>query len=129
MLRRVGRLTPVPFFARVATPNKEGKMGVKLTDPKELVDSIADGAVELAGGPVRVASNIADVASSFSKEVKSNMDDFKGRMPEDPAAIIDCAVKGAAETVKAGLGMAEGIGKGIMDTFEAVKSQIKRVTG
>jgi hypothetical protein len=57
------------------------------------------------------------------------MDDFKGRMPDDPAAILDCGAKAVGQTVKAGLGMVEGVGKGVMDTFEAVKGQIKRVTG
>lgn len=101
----------------------------KLPDPKEVVDSVADGAVELAEGPARVAANVASVADTFATEMKSNMDDFKKRMPDDPAAIPDCAVKAVGQTVRAGLGMAEGVGKGIMDTFAAVKSQIERVTG
>lgn len=109
-------------------PKKEGKM-TKLPDPKELVDSIADGAVEVVEGPVRVAKNIASVADGFAAEVKANIDDVKTRMPDDPSVIADAAVKAAGQTVKAGLGMFEGVGKGIMDTFEAVKNQIKRVTG
>lgn len=102
---------------------------VKLPDPKELVDSVADGAVELAEGPARVAQNVASVADTYAGEVKANMEDFKARMPDDPAVIADVAVKAVGQTVKAGLDMAEGVGKGIMDTFEGVKSQIKRVTG
>jgi hypothetical protein len=43
--------------------------------------------------------------------------------------IADVAAKAVGQTVKAGIGMVEGIGKGVMDTFEGVKSQIKRVTG
>ena len=101
----------------------------KLPDPKEVVDSVADGAVELAEGPARVAKNVASVADSFAAEVKANMDDLKSRMPDDPSVIADAAVKAVGQTVKAGLGMAEGVGKGVMETFEAVKNQIKRVTG
>ncbi len=104
-------------------------MGVKLPDPKELVDSVADGAVEVAELPARVAKNVASVADTYAAEVKTNMEDFKARMPDDPAVIADVAAKAVGQTVKAGLGMAEGFGKGIMDTFEAVKGQIKRVTG
>lgn len=104
-------------------------MGVKLPDPKELVDSVADGAVEVAELPARVAKNVASVADGFAVEVKTNMEDFKARMPDDPAVIADVAAKAVGQTVKAGLGMAEGFGKGIMDTFEAIKGQIKRVTG
>lgn len=102
---------------------------VKLPDPKELVDSVADGVVEVAEGPVRVAKNIANVAETFASEVKTNMDDFKSRMPDDPSVIADAAVKAVGQTANAGLGLIEGVGKGIMDTFEAVKGQIKRVTG
>lgn len=104
-------------------------MGTKLPDPKELVDSIADGAVELAEGPVRAAKNTADVAEKFASGVKANMDDFKSRMPDDPVAIVDCAIKGAGQTVGAGIEFVEGIGNAVMETFGAVKGQIKRVTG
>ncbi|GAI74734.1 unnamed protein product, partial [marine sediment metagenome] len=40
-----------------------------------------------------------------------------------------CGVKAVGQTVKAGLGLFEGAGRGIMDTFDGVKGQIKRVTG
>ena len=119
-------LRPRTFLRRLRP--RENEM-VKLPDPKELVDSVADGAVEIAEGPARVAKNIASVADTYAGEVKANMDDFKARMPDDPAVIADVAVKAVGQTVKAGLGMAEGLGQGIMDTFEAVKGQIKRVTG
>lgn len=101
----------------------------RMPEPKEIVDSIADGAVELAEGPVRLAKNTADVADQFAGEVKANMDDFKSRMPDDPSAIIDCTIKGVGQLVDAGFGLAEGLGNAVIDTFGAVKNQIKRVTG
>lgn len=101
----------------------------QLPDPKALVDSVADGVVELAEGPVRVATNVAGVAEIFAAEVKANMDTVKGKMPDDPSAIPDAAIKAAGQTVKAGLGMFEAVGKGVMDTFAAVKNQIQRITG
>ena len=101
----------------------------KLPDPVTVIDSVADGFIEVAEGPVRVAKNVADVADKFASDVKANMDDFKTRMPSDLTAIPDCAVRAVGQTVNAGLGLFEGIGKGVMDTFEAVKGQIKRVTG
>ena len=104
-------------------------MARNMPDPKVIVDSIADGAVELAEGPVRVAKNAAAVADKFASDVKGNMDDFKSRMPDDPSAIIDCTIKGVGQTVDAGLSAVEGVGDAIMDTFGAVKGQIKRVTG
>ena len=101
----------------------------KIPEPQILVDSIGDGAVELAEGPVRVAINTADVAKSFASNVKANMDDFKTRMPQDLSAIPDCAVRAAAHTVADGISLFEGIGKGVTDTLDGVKNQIKRVTG
>ena len=99
----------------------------QLPDPKILVDSIADGVIEMAEGPVRVAKNVASVAETFATDVKANMDDLKTRLPDDPSVIADAAIKAVGQTAKAGLGMIEGIGRGIMDTFEAVKDQIDRV--
>ena len=84
----------------------------KLPDPKTVVDSIADGVVEAAEGPARVAKNVASVAETFASEMKANMDDVKARLPDD-----------------ADLGIFDGVGRGVMDTFEAVKNQITRVTG
>jgi len=104
-------------------------MITKLPDPKALVDSIADGIVEVAEGPARVAKNVAGVADTFAGEMKANMDSLKSNLPDNPAVIPDAAIKAVGQTVNAGLGMFEGIGQGVMDTFEAVKSQIKRVTG
>ena len=101
----------------------------KLPDPKTLVDSMADGVIEVAEGPARVAKNVASVADTFASEVKANMDGVKAAMPDDPSVIPDAAIKAIGQTVNAGLGMFEGVGKGVMDTFEAVKNQIRRVTG
>jgi len=101
----------------------------QLPDPKTLVDSIADGAVELAEGPARVAENVAGVCLTFASDVKSNMENVKNQLPDNPAVIPDAAIRAAGSTVKAGLGIFEGIGKGVMDTFSAVQNQIRRVTG
>ena len=53
----------------------------KLPDPKTLADSIADGVIEAAEGPARIAKNVASVADTFASEVKANMDNVKNRMP------------------------------------------------
>jgi len=118
-------LAPFPFSVRVALPQRGSKM--QLPDPKTVVDSVADGVVEVAEAPARVAKNIASVAETFASDMKSNMDNFKNRMPDDPSVIADAAVKAVGQTAKAGIDMIGGIGQGIMDTFEAVKGQISRV--
>jgi len=101
----------------------------KLPDPKTLADSIADGVLEVAEGPVRIADNVATVAEIYAKELRSGMDDVRRRMPDDPSVVPDFMLRTAGQTVRAGLGLFEGFGKGIMDTFAGVKTQIKRVTG
>ncbi|GAI69463.1 unnamed protein product, partial [marine sediment metagenome] len=85
--------------------------------------------VEIIKGPARVADNVAAVANTYAKEMQSNLDEVQKRMPDDPSVIPDFAIKTVGQTVKAGIGFFEGIGKGAMDTFGGVKSQIKRVTG
>lgn len=101
----------------------------KLPEPQAIIDSIGDGAIELAEGPVRAAENTADAARNFASNVKGNMEDFRKRMPQDLSAIPDCAMKGVAHTVSDGISFFEGIGKAVHDTLDGVKSQIRRVTG
>ena len=101
----------------------------QLPDPKVLVDSIADGAVELAEGPVRVAENVAGVCQGFASGVKANMETVKDQLPDNPSVLADAAIKAVGQTVNAGIGIVEGFGKGVMDTFSAVQTQIRRVTG
>lgn len=100
-----------------------------LPDPKELVDSVADSAAEVVKGPARIADNIAIVAETYAKEQHANVSEVQRRMPEDPASLVDFAMKTVSQTFKAGIGVFKGIGNGAMDTFEGVQTQIKRVTG
>lgn len=111
------------------SPVKEVNQMRQLPDPKELVDSVADGAVEIAEGPARVAMNLASVCQDFASGMKTNMDNLKSRLPDDPSVIADAGIKAVGETVQAGIGIFEGIGKGVLDTVSAVKNQIRRVTG
>lgn len=101
----------------------------RLPDPKELVDSVADGGAEILKGPARIADNVAAVATTYARDMHTNVSDVQRRMPEDPSVIAEFAMKTVGQTVKAGISMAEGIGRGAMDTFDGVKSQIQRVTG
>lgn len=101
----------------------------KLPEPQVIVNAFADSAIELAEGPVRAAINTAGVAQSFALSVKANMDDFKNRMPQDLSAVPDFAVRAVTQTFGAGLDFIDGIAKAGMDTFDAIRSQAKRITG
>jgi len=117
-------------LAKVAAPTiRRWNYMIKLPEPQTIVDSIGDGVVELAEGPVRAAINTADVAKNFATDVKANMDDFKKRMPADLSAVPDFAVRAATHTLKAGLDFVDGIGKAGVETFEAVRAQTKRIIG
>ena len=100
-----------------------------MPDPKTVVDSVADGALEIAEVVPRVAENVAGVCTTFASEVLGNMDTVKSRLPDDPAILPDVAIKAVGQTVHAGIGIVEGIGNGIMDSIAGVKNQIRRVTG
>lgn len=100
-----------------------------LPDPKVIVDSVVDGAVEVVEGPVKAAENVNAVVGTFLSEVKANMESFKGALPDSPDVIPDIAIKAAGQTINAGIGLFEGVGKAILDTVSGVKNQIRRVTG
>lgn len=98
-----------------------------LPDVKTLVDSVADGAIEAAEIVPRVATNVAGVATTFASSIKSNMDNVKSKMPDDPTVLIDAPIRAVGDTVKAGLGMLNAVGSGIQETLGAVQSQIGRI--
>ena len=104
-------------------------MGTAMPDPKVLVDSVADGAIEVAEVVPRVAENCAVVGAAFAASVKGNMELIKGQLPDNPEVLPNVAIKAVGQTVNAGISLFEGFGKGIMDTADGVKNQIRRVTG
>jgi len=104
-------------------------MGTAMPDPKILVDSVADGALEVVEVVPRVAENCAIVGTIFAASMKSNIDSVKGHMPDNPGVLPDLAVKAVGETVIAGVGLIQGLGKGIMDSLGGVQDQIRRGVG
>ena len=98
-------------------------------NPKTLIDSIADGVIEVAEGPVRVANNLARVAESFSASVKTNMDEVKAKMPDDPMVIPRVIIRGIGQTGHTGIDAVQALTNALNETAEGVKSQIRRGTG
>lgn len=129
MKRKVRTASSRSFFREGCQPKvKEGNMR-DLPDPKVIVDSVVDGAVEVVEGPVKAAENVNAVVGTFLSEVKANMESFKGALPDSPDVIPDIAIKAAGQTINAGIGLFEGVGKAALDTVSGVKNQIRRVTG
>ena len=98
-------------------------------DPKELVDSIADGAVGAMQVFPRVAENIAGVAHAYASSVNRNIDAFKSSMPDEPAAVPRLLGNVLGETVGSFVGLFEAVVKAGSDTASDIKSQIRRGTG
>jgi len=102
-------------------------MAVNLPDPKTIVDSVADGAVEILETGSRMLEKQGGVITSYAGSLKSCAEDIKRRTPDDPSVFVDAAIRTAGATVKAVVGTAESIISGIDETARGVKSQIERV--
>ena len=101
----------------------------KLPEPTTIISALGSGAIDLAEGPVIAAINTAGVAQEFANNVKSNMDNLKKGIPQDPSAIPDFAVRAITHTISDGLGFFEGLGKAATQTFESVRGELRRITG
>lgn len=101
----------------------------ELKDPKEIVDSVVDGAVGVIQFFPRAAENVAKVADAYAVSANKNISDFKAKMPDEPAVLPRLALSVIGETIGAGIGMFEALISAGAATATDVKSQIKRVTG
>jgi len=101
----------------------------KLPEPTTIISALGGGAIDLVEGPVIAAINTAGVAQEFANNVKSNLDNLKRGIPQDPSAIPDFAVKAVTHTISDGLGFFEGLGKAATQTFESVRGELRRITG
>jgi hypothetical protein len=102
-------------------------MAVNLPEPKVILDSIGDGAVELLQTGSRLLDKQAAVIGSYAGSLKSCAEDIKRRTPDDPSVFLDAAVRTAGATIKAIVGTGEAVVGGIDETARGVKSQIERV--
>lgn len=98
-------------------------------DPKEIVDSVADGALSAAQFLPNTAENIARNATDYAASVRRSLDEVKTNMPDRPEVVPRVAFSIIGETVGAGIGMIEAVAMGVDKTVKDIKSQTKRVTG
>jgi len=101
----------------------------ELKDPREIVDSIADGALSALQLFPRIAENIAANATGYAVSVNRNINNIKASMPDDPAVIPRTLGSIIGETFGAGIGMIEAVINAGSTTAREVSSQIKRTTG
>jgi len=98
-------------------------------DPKEIVDSVADGVLSAAGFLPNTAENIARNATDYAASVRRSLDEVKTNMPDRPEVIPRAALGIVGETIGAGIGMVEAVAMGVSKTIKDIKTQAKRVTG
>lgn len=111
-------------------PNNYGMPQMpKVPDPKTIVDSVLDGAIEIAEGPVKTAEGIAAVATAYAAGARANLEEIKRSMPDDPSAIPGVAVKAVSQSVRASIGLVQSLADGVTSGLNGVQSQISRVTG
>jgi len=99
-----------------------------LKDPKEIIDSIGDGVVGSVQFFPRVAENIAGVAQAYASSVNRNINEFKAKMPEEPAVIPRMLGSIAGETVGVAVGLVEAVVRAGSATAADIRSQIDRGT-
>ena len=100
----------------------------KLPDPKTIVDSIGNGVVGAAQVLPRAAENIAGVAHAYAGSVNRSIDEFKAKMPDEPAVIPRMIGSIAGETLGAVVGLVEAVVRAGSATVTDIKSQIDRGT-
>jgi len=100
----------------------------KLPDPKTIVDSIGDGVVSAAQVLPRVAENVAGVAQAYAGSVNRSINEFKAKMPDEPAVIPRMIGSIVGETVGVMVGLVEAVVRAGSTTATDIKSQIDRGT-
>jgi len=102
---------------------------LRLPSVGTIVDSVGDGAIEVAKLPVRAVANVNGVGTTYINQVRANLDAIQNGLPHNPAVIPETGVKAIGQTVDAGIGLLHAIGSSLDETVRGVQSQIRRVTG
>lgn len=99
-----------------------------LPNPKEVIDSVGDGVMGAMQIFPRAAENIAGVAHAYAGSVNRSIDEFKAKMPDEPAVIPRMLGSIAGETIGAIVGLVEAVVRAGGTTAADIKSQIARGT-
>jgi len=98
----------------------------RVPEPKTLVDSVLDGAVELIGFYPRTASKLGSVLTDYANNVNRELDDIKARTPDRPEVIAKAVVGIVVHTARAGIGSIKAVAEAGKETVDAVESQVRR---
>lgn len=98
-----------------------------LPDPKEIVDSMADGACTVLSVGPKLMNNCATSVADWAKNVDSDFANLRNDMPDKPEALPDTILKLTGHTVNGAFSTFEGAGRAVLDTCDGVRKQINRV--
>ena len=96
-------------------------------DPKVIVDSIGDGAVEVLQIGSRLCEKQSTVMGTLGTQLKGIGDNIKGKMPDDPSVLPTSLLKAGGAVLSAVIGTGESLVGVVDETAKGLKSQIDRV--
>lgn len=96
-------------------------------DPKVIIDSIGDGAVEVLQIGSRVCEKQSAVMGTLGTQLNSIGENIKGKMPDDPSVLPTSALRAGGALLSAFIGTGESLVAAIDETAKGLKSQIDRV--
>lgn len=102
-------------------------MGIGLPDPKQIIDSVGDGAVEVVEIGARLAEKLGSNLNAYGSRLKSIGDEIKSGTPDRPEVLPGAVIKAAGATVSAVVGTIGGFISAADETAKGLKSQIDRV--
>ena len=116
---------PRSFFEKVASPKERIHMAI---DPKNIVDSVANGVVSAIGVLPNVAENVAKNATDYAAAVSKDLGELKANMPDHPEVVPRVALGIVGQTIGAGFGMIGGVIAGVDKAIKEIREQTERVT-
>ena len=96
-------------------------------DPKEVVDSIGDGVVEI----LQTGSRFLEKQGALGKEVGDKLvaigEDVKNQMPDRPEVLLRAAIGTIGSGVKLAVGTVGNVATAFSETGSGVRKQVSRV--
>lgn len=99
---------------------------MKFPNPKNIIDGLGDSVLTIVEILPRTGQNVARVLDNYAGQADSHIKEVKSQMPEEPGAVPQALFGAIGETIGAGIGVVEGFIKAGTDTISEVKGNIDR---
>lgn len=101
---------------------------MQLQDPKVIVDSIGDSALEFLEAGSRLGEKEGVVLTQLASDFKSIAEDIKAKLPDDPSVLPASLLKAGGALLNGMLGTGDSFFSTADETVKAIRGQIERVT-